>query len=62
MDKVIDFKSSILDVNAYHIKCEIECNGTELIKEIGRKNFLRQEYERVKDDYQDFLEFCIDFT
>lgn len=62
IDKVLDFKSSILDVNSYHIKCEIECNGTALMKELGKHNFFRNEYEEVKDDYQAFLEFCIDFT
>ena len=60
--KVLDFKSSILDVDVYHIKCEIECNGTALMKELGRNNFFRNEYEDVKDDYQAFLEFCVDFT
>ena len=34
IDKVIDFKSSILDMDSYHIKCEIECNGTALMKEL----------------------------
>jgi len=34
IDKVLDFKSSILDVDSYHIKCDIECNGTALMKEL----------------------------
>lgn len=62
IDKVLDFKSSILNFNEYHIKCEIECNWTALMKELGKHNFFRNEYEEVKDDYQAFLEFCIDFT
>ena len=62
VEKVIDFKSGILDIDTYHIKCEIECNEIWLLKEISKNNFLKKEYERVKDDYQDFLEFCIDFT
>lgn len=62
IDKVLDFKSSILDFNSYHIKCEIECNGTALMKELGKHNFFRNEYEELKDDYQAFLEFCIDYT
>jgi hypothetical protein len=32
------------------------------MKELGRNNFFRNEYEDVKDDYQAFLEFCVDFT
>lgn len=62
IDRVLDFKSSILDVDVYHIKCEIECNGTALMKELGRNNYFRNEYEDVKEDYQSFLEFCVDFT
>lgn len=62
IEKVIDFKSTILDMDTYHIKCEIECNGTGLLKEINRNNFLKNEYEEVKESYADFLEFCIDYT
>ncbi|MEI8091926.1 MAG: hypothetical protein WCG98_07115 [bacterium] len=62
IEKVIDFKSSILDLDTYHIKCEIECNGTGLLKSIGRDNFLQKEYEKVKHSYPDFLEFCVDYT
>lgn len=62
IEKVLDFKSNILDLDTYHIKCEIECNGTGLMKEIGRNNFLKNEYEEVKENYSDFLEFCIDYA
>jgi hypothetical protein len=30
IDKVLEFKSEILDVGKYHIKCEIEFNGYAL--------------------------------
>jgi zinc transporter 9 len=62
IEKVLDFKSTMLDMDTYHIKCEIECNGTGLLKEINRNNFLKNEYEEVKESYGDFLEFCIDYT
>jgi len=62
IEKVIDFKSGVLDIGKYHIKCEIECNGTGLLKTIGQKDFLKKEYEKVKENYQNFLEFCIDYT
>lgn len=62
IEKVLDFKSAILDIDSYRIKCEIECNEIWLLKEINKRNFLKKEYERVKDNYQDFLEFCIDYT
>ena len=62
IEKVIDFKSNILDMDTYRIKCEIECNGGWLLKEMSKHNFLKNEYEEIKDDYQEFLQFCIDFT
>lgn len=62
IDKVLDFKSIMLDTDTYHIKCEIECNGTGLLKEINKNNFLKNEYEEVKENYNNFLEFCIDYT
>ncbi len=62
IEKVLDFKSTMLDTDTYHIKCEIECNGTGLLKVINRNNFLKNEYEEVKESYSDFLEFCIDYT
>ena len=61
IDKVLDFKSSILDVDKYHIKCEIECNGTALMKQLGKNDFFKNEYEDIKGDYQEFLAFCIAF-
>lgn len=62
IEKVLDFKSTMLDTDTYHIKCEIECNGTGLLKVINRNNFLKNEYEEVKESYADFLEFCVDYT
>ena len=62
IEKVIDFKSSILDIDSYRIKCEIECNEIWILKEINKNNFLKKEYEKVKDDYKDFLEFSVDLT
>lgn len=62
IERVLDFKSTMLDMDTYHIKCEIECNGTGLLKIINRNNFLKNEYEEVKESYADFLEFCVDYT
>ena len=62
IQKVMNFKSNILDIGKYHIKCEIECNGTALLKTIGKHEFLKKEYEKVKEKYENFLEFCVDYT
>lgn len=61
IEKVLDFKSSVLDVGVYRVKCEIELNGHMLLKGIGKNNFLKNEYELVKNDYQEFLKFCVDY-
>ncbi|MCX6793366.1 MAG: cation diffusion facilitator family transporter [Candidatus Falkowbacteria bacterium] len=62
VEKVIDFKSSILDIGVYRIKCEIEFNGYILLKEIYRDQGLREQYDEIKDDFEDFKKFCVDFA
>ncbi len=59
IEKVIDFKSSILDVNEYQIKCEVEFNGPALMGEIMGSSSIRDEYENVQNDYQEFLKFLV---
>ncbi|MFA6106218.1 MAG: cation diffusion facilitator family transporter [Patescibacteria group bacterium] len=62
IERVIDFKSTVLDIGIYRVKCEVEFNGNVLIKKIYRKGDLKEEYERVKDDYEEFKKFCVDFA
>lgn len=57
IERVIDFKSSILDVGVYRIKCEVEFNGAALLKEMYRKKALQSEYELIKDSYDEFMRF-----
>lgn len=60
--KVIDFKSEIIDMWAYIVKFEIEFNWTALMREINKNWFLEEEYEYLKDDYEDYLRFCVDYA
>lgn len=62
IDRVIDFKSSVLDVGIYHIKCEIEFNGSALMKEIAQKGELREEYDEIRDDYAEFLKLVVGYV
>lgn len=62
IEKVLDFKSRVLDIGIYRIKCEIEFNGYVLFKEIYNKEDLREQYEEVKDDYEEFKKFCVDYA
>jgi zinc transporter 9 len=61
IEKVLDFKSSVVDINKYLIKCDIEFNAAALMKYLDQHNFLDNEYEKVKDDYNEFMKFCVDF-
>lgn len=59
IEKVTDFKSSILDVGEYQIRCEVEFNGPALMKGIMENSSLRDEYEDVHNDYQNFIKFIV---
>jgi zinc transporter 9 len=59
VEKVIDFKSTILDINIYRIKCEIEFNGSALMREMFEQGSLKEEYEEIKDDYESYIKHCL---
>lgn len=59
---VVDFKSEIIDFDSYIIKCDAEFNGSSLMREINNNWFLAEEYEYLKNDYQEFLKFCVDYA
>jgi zinc transporter 9 len=61
IEKVLDFKSAVLDVDKYLIKCDIEFNASALMKEFNKHHFLENEYEDVKDSYENFLKFSVDY-
>jgi len=62
IEKVIDFKSAVLDIGVYRIKCEVEMNGSALLKEAYRHGSLRDEYDGVKNDFEEFKRFCVDYA
>ena len=62
IERVIDFKSEVLDIGVYRIKCEIEFNGPSLFDEAYQQENLRREYDEVKDDYEAFKRFCVDYA
>lgn len=61
IEKVLDFKSTTLDVDKYLIKCEVEFNSSILLKEIYKEGF-SEEYDNIKDDYEEFKKFIVDHT
>ena len=62
IEKVIDFKSVVINVNSYHVKCEVEINGSALMRKMYRKDALRREFEEINGDYDEFLRFCVDYA
>ncbi|MDO8561508.1 MAG: cation diffusion facilitator family transporter [bacterium] len=62
IERVIDFKSTVLGIGVYRIKCEIEFNGPALFKEAYQRKSLKGKYEEVKDDYEAFKRFCVDYA
>jgi zinc transporter 9 len=61
IEKVLDFKSAVLDVDKYLIKCDIEFNASSLMKEFNKHHFLENEYEDVKESYENFLKFSVEY-
>jgi len=62
VEKVLDFKSGVLDVNKYHIKCEVEINGSALMRNMHRKGEMRDDFEEINNDYANFVRFCADYA
>lgn len=62
VEKVIDFKSSILDIDEYQIKCEVEFNGPALMREVLKSGSTKEDYVWVQEGYREFLRFLMYFT
>lgn len=56
IEKVIDFKSTILDVGKYHVKCEVEWNGAALADKIIGEN-LEDDFNDIAGDYDEFKRY-----
>lgn len=61
VEKVLDFKSAILDVDKYLIKCDVEFNASALMKELNQHHFLENEYKEAKESYGDFMKFSVEY-
>lgn len=61
IERVIDFKSSVLGVGAYRIKCEVEFNGGALLDKRQRKQAWEQ-YDVVKVDFEEFKKFVVEYV
>lgn len=61
IEKVMDFKSAILDVDKYLIKCDVEFNAAAMIQYLEKHHFLSNEYKEIQGDYEEFMKFCVDY-
>lgn len=61
IEKVLDFKSSVLDVGQYQIKCEVEFNGPALIRKVYDIGFIKEKYKIIRNDYGEFTKFLVDY-
>lgn len=59
IEKVIDFRTEVLDIGKYHIKCEVEFNGAALVSEILEQDDLREEYDNIRDNFEEFKKFVV---
>jgi solute carrier family 30 (zinc transporter), member 9 len=62
IEKVVDFKSVAVGFGLYRIKCDVEFNGSALLREAYRKQMLRSQFEEVKEDFEAFKRFSADFA
>lgn len=60
--KVINFKSSSLDVAKYKLQVEVEWNGSPLMSEMYEGGDLKEEFDWISDDYSEFLKLMIRLT
>ncbi len=61
IEKVLDFKSAVLDVDKYLIKCDVEFNASALMRELSQHHFFENEYEEAKESFENFLKFSVDY-
>lgn len=61
IEKVINFKSTYLNIGEYMIKCEVEFNGSALLVEVREAGGLRDDFELVRESFPEFARFCADF-
>ncbi|MBV9349560.1 MAG: cation diffusion facilitator family transporter [Patescibacteria group bacterium] len=62
IEKVIDFKSSSIGLNTYRIKCEVEFNGSALVRTANRQTSMRETFEEIGDDLEEFKKFSVEYA
>lgn len=61
IEKLLDFKSAVLDIDKYLIKCDVEFNAAAMINFLEQNQFLSNEYKEIQGNYEEFMKFCVDY-
>jgi len=61
IEKVIDFKSTVLGWGVYRIKCEVEFNGAALLSAEYQQASLREQYKKTRD-FESFKKFSAEYA
>jgi solute carrier family 30 (zinc transporter), member 9 len=61
IERVIDFKSAMMGDGVSRIKCEVEWNGTALLRDAFRGTSMREEWDEM-ENYEEFTRFSADFA
>jgi zinc transporter 9 len=62
IEKILEFKSVAVNIGKYRIYVSVEWNGTPLYHEIYDAGELKEEFESVKDDFQEFTKLMLKTT
>lgn len=62
IESISEFKSVAIDINKYKIYTTVEWNGTPLYEEIYDAGDLKEEFNDIKDDFQEFIKLMLKTT
>lgn len=62
VEHVSEFKSEAIDIGKYKIYTTVEWNGTPLYEEIYKAGDLKEEFDNIKDDFQEFAKLMFKTT
>ena len=62
IETILEFKSVAVDIGKYRIYVSVEWNGTPLYQEIYEAGDLKEEFEFIKEDFQEFAKLMFKTT
>lgn len=62
IENISEFKSVAIDINKYRIYTTVEWNGSPLYAEIYEAGDLKEEFDNIKDDFQEFAKLMFKTT